>query len=165
MEFVKAIPLGVIDSIEIIFGVLATGGLFAVIERTGIIDLGVTKLARTFSNKGLWIIPTLMVPFALFTTFTGQVELAIVYLPAILPLILKLGYDKITAGGIVLIATIAGFAIALTVPANLGTAQMIAELPFYSGIGYRIIILILMLSIGILYVWRYAKKIRNNPKN
>src|SRR5699024_7763376 len=85
MEFVKAIPLGVIDSIEIIFGVLATGGLFAVIQRTGIIDLGVTKLARTFSNRGLWIIPTLMIPFALFTTFTGQVELAIVYLPAILP--------------------------------------------------------------------------------
>lgn len=164
MEFVKSIPLGVIESIEIIFGVLATGGLFAVIERTGIIDLGVSKLARTFSTKGLWIIPTLMIPFALFTTFTGQIELAIVYLPAILPLILKLGYDKITAGGIVLIATIAGFAIALTVPANLGTAQQVAELPFYSGIGFRIIILSIILLSGIYYVWRYAKKIQDDPK-
>lgn len=165
MEFVQSIPLGVIESIEIIFGVLATGGLFAVIERTGIIDLGVSKLARTFSKKGLLIIPTLMIPFALFTTFTGQVELAIVYLPAILPLILKLGYDKITAGGIVLIATIAGFAIALTVPANLGTAQQVAELPFYSGIGFRIIILTIILLSGIYYVWRYAKKIQGDPKN
>ncbi|WP_181347471.1 YfcC family protein [Thalassobacillus sp. CUG 92003] len=165
MDFMLAIPEGLIQSVEIIFGIMMIGGMFAVIERTGVIDLGVDKLARSFANKGLWIVPTLMIPFCIFTTITGQVELSLVYLPAILPLILKLGFDKVTAAGIVLVSTIAGFAIALTVPANLGTAQQIAELPFYSGIGYRLIILIIILSIGIIYVWRYAKKVLENPEH
>lgn len=164
MDFVLSIPLGLIQSAPIIFGIIMIGGMFAVIERTGIIDIGVNKLANAFADKGLWIIPTLMIPFALFTTFTGQIELSLIYLPAILPLILKLGFDKITAGGIVLVSTIAGFAIALTVPANLGTAQQIAELPFYSGIGYRVIILFFILAVGIVFVWRYAKKVQNNPE-
>lgn len=163
MDFMLSIPLGLIQSAPIIFGILMIGGMFAVIERTGVIDIGVNKLANRFADKGLWIIPTLMIPFCLFTTFTGQVELTLVYLPAILPLIIKLGFDKITAGGIVLVSTIVGFAIALTVPANLGTAQQIAELPFYSGIGYRAIILVILLLFGIIFVWRYAKKVHNNP--
>ncbi|UOQ42892.1 TIGR00366 family protein [Halobacillus salinarum] len=164
MDFMLSIPEGLIQSAEIIFGILMIGGMFAVIERTGVIDVGVNRLAHAFSNKGVWIVPTLMVPFALFTTFTGQVELSLVYLPAILPLIIKLGFDKITAAAIVLVSTIAGFAIALTVPANLGTAQEIAELPIYSGIGYRIFIFIIILLLGIVFVWRYAKKVYDDPE-
>ncbi|RNF38362.1 YfcC family protein [Planococcus salinus] len=163
-EFMFSIPDGFIQTAEIIFGILMIGGMFAVIERTGVISIGVNKLAQKFSDKGLWIIPTLMIPFALFTTFTGQVELSLIYLPAILPLVLKLGFDKITATAIVLVATISGFSLALTVPANLGTAQLIAELPFYSGLWYRAIILAVVLSVGMFYVWRYAKKVQTNPE-
>lgn len=163
-DFMFAIPTGFIETAEVIFGILMIGGMFAVIERTGIINLGVGKLANTFANRGLWVLPLLMIPFALITTFTGQIELSLVYLPAILPLMLKLGFDKVTATGVVLISTIAGFAVALTAPANLGVAQSISQLPLYSGMAYRIIILVVILTIGILYVVRYAKKVRNNPE-
>lgn len=164
LDFMFSIPTGFIETAEVIFGILMIGGMFAVIERTGIINLGVGKLANTFSNRGLWVLPILMIPFALITTFTGQIELSLVYLPAILPLMLKLGFDKVTAAGVVLISTIAGFAVALTAPANLGVAQSISQLPLYSGMTYRIIILTLILLIGILYVVRYAKKVRSNPE-
>lgn len=163
-EFMFAIPDGFIQTAEIIFGIIMIGGMFAVIERTGVISLAVNKLASKFSDKGLWIIPTLMIPFALFTTFTGQVEMSLVYLPAILPLVLKLGFDRITATAIVLVATISGFSLALAIPANLGVAQEIAELPLYSGMWYRIILLTIVLTVGIAYVWRYAKKVQRNPE-
>ncbi len=163
-DFMFAIPTGFIETAEIVFGILMIGGMFAVIERTGIINLGVAKLANTFSNRGLLVIPILMIPFALITTFTGQVELSLIYLPAILPLMLRLGFDKVTAAGAVLVSTIAGFAIALTAPANLGVSQQIAQLPLYSGMGYRIIILSTLLIVGILFVVRYAKKVRSNPE-
>lgn len=163
-DFMFAIPTGFIETAEIVFGILMIGGMFAVIERTGIISLGVGKLATLFSNRGLWVIPILMIPFALITTFTGQVELSLVYLPAILPLMLRLGFDKVTAAGTVLVATISGFAIALTAPANLGVSQSISQLPLYSGMGYRIVILTIMLLVGILFVVRYAKKVRSNPE-
>lgn len=163
-EFMFAIPDGFIQTAEIIFGIIMIGGMFAVIERTGVIALGVNKLASKFSDKGLWIIPTLMLPFALFTTFTGQVEMSLIYLPAILPLVLKLGFDRITAAAIVLVSTIAGFSVALAIPANLGVAQEIAELPLYSGIGFRIVLLVIVMLVGMAYVWRYAKKVHNNPE-
>lgn len=163
-DFMFAIPTGLIETAEIIFGVLMIGGMFAVIERTGIINLGVGKLANTFSDRGLLVIPILMIPFAIITTFTGQVELSLVYLPAILPLMLKLGFDKVTAAGTVLVATISGFTVALTSPPNLGVSQTVSQLPLYSGMGYRIVILAVILLVGILFVVRYAKKVRSNPE-
>ena len=163
-DFMLAIPNGFIETAEIIFGIIMIGGMFAVIERTGIISLGVGKLANTFSNRGLWVIPILMIPFALITTFTSQIELALIYLPAILPLILKLGFDKVTAAGIVLVSTVAGFTVGITSPANLGVAQQVSQLPLYSGMGYRIVALAIVLAIGIFFVIRYAKKIRDNPE-
>lgn len=162
--FMLAIPNGLIETAEIVFGIIIIGGMFAVIERTGIINLGVGKLANTFANRGLIVIPILMIPFALITAFTSQIELSLIYLPAILPLILRLGFDKVTAAATVLIATVAGFTLGITSPANVGVAQQVSQLPLYSGMNYRIIMLITILTIGIFYVMRYAKKVRDNPE-
>mgnify|MGYP005795646013 CR=1 FL=1 len=162
-QLLLAIPNGLIETAEIIFGILMIGGMFAVIEKAGLIQLGVNKLGNLFKDKSVLIIPTLMIPFALFTTFTAQVELSLIYLPTILPLMLRLGYDRIAAAGTVLIATIAGFTIGLTTPANLGVAQEISGLPLYSGLAYRIIILAIILLIGIFHVIRYANKIKGDP--
>lgn len=162
-DFMFAIPDGLIDTADIVIGIILIGGMFAVIEKAGLIDLAVSRLAVVFENKGLWVIPTLMVPFALFTAFTDQIELALVYLPAILPLILRLGFDKITATGIVLVSTVVGFGLGLTAPANVGTAQRIAQLPLYSGLGYRAVLLAIFLLIGIIFVWRHASRVKFNP--
>jgi len=163
MDFIMSLAEGMIDSAEIIFGILLIGGMFAVLEKAGLIQLGVYKLTTMFSKRVLWVIPTVMIPIALFTSFTGNAEMMLVYIPVIIPLALKMGFDRITAGGIVLVSVIPGFAVALTAPANLGTAQDIAQVPLYSGMVYRIIILAVMLLIGIWYVWRYAKKVYNDP--
>ncbi|MDC1541958.1 YfcC family protein [Candidatus Pseudothioglobus singularis] len=163
-DFMLAIPNGFIETAELVFGIIMIGGMFAVIEKTGIISLAVEKLAKTFSNRGVWVIPILMIPFALITTFTNLIELSLVYLPAIMPLILRLGFDRITAAGTVLVATCVGFTVGLTSPANVGVAQTVSQLPLYSGMGYRAIILSIMLTIGIVFVCRYARKVQANPE-
>lgn len=163
-DFMISIPTGFYEAIEIVFGILMIGGMFAVIERTGIISLGVGKLANRFSSSGVLVIPILMIPFALITAFTSQIELALIYLPAILPLMLRLGFDKVTAAGTVLISTVAGFTMGITSPANVGVAQEVSSLPLYSGMGYRIIMLAVILTIGILFVMRYASNVRRNPE-
>lgn len=164
MEFMTAIPNGLVQSGVIIFGGLMLGGMFSVLGRTGIIELGVSKLSHTFAKNGILIIPFLMVVFSVFTAFTGAIELTLIYLPIITPLILKLGYDRMTAAAIVLCSTVAGFAVAMTAPATIGIAQKITELPLYSGIGYRSLILVFILAIGIIYIMRYAKKVQKNPE-
>ncbi|MGG1658442.1 YfcC family protein [Brevibacillus sp. NRS-1366] len=164
MEFMLAIPSGLVQSATIIFGGLMLGGMFSVFSRTGIIDLGVHKLSLAFAKRGIWIIPVLMTVFAVFTTFSGAIELTLIYLPIILPLILKLGFDRITAAAVALCSTVAGFAVALSAPATTGLAQKLSDLPLYSGIGYRAIIFVFFLAVGIWYVMRYAKRVRNNPE-
>lgn len=119
-DFMFAVPDGLIDTADIVIGIIIIGGMFAVIEKAGLIELAVSRLAHVFEDKGLWIIPTLMVPFALFTAFTDQIELALVYLPAILPLILRLGFDRITATGIVLVSTVVGFGLGADVTRQRG---------------------------------------------
>lgn len=164
LEFMFAVPKGIQQSIAIVFGIMAIGGMFRVVEITGLIDLGVNKLTSVFSNKGILVIPILMIPFCIFTTITGSVELSLIYLPAILPLILKLGFDKITALAIVLVSTVAGFTAGVAIPATVGLSQAIAQLPLYSGYQFRAIVLLIILAIGIMYIWRYAKKVRANPE-
>lgn len=163
LEFMTAIPRGVEQTIAIIFGIMAIGALFRVIEKAGIIDLIINFLIRSFGNKGMLIIPTIVIPLAIFVTLTGNIESSLIFLPALLPLFLKLGYDRMAATGTVLMATVVGFTVALTAPANLGTAQTIAELPLYSGIGYRMIILSVMTIIGILFIMNYIRKVRKDP--
>lgn len=163
MEFMTAIPRGVEQTIAIIFGIMAIGALFKVIEKAGIIDLIINFLIRSFGNKGMLIIPTIVIPLAIFVTLTGNIESSLIFLPALLPLFLRLGYDRMAATGTVLMATVVGFTVALTAPANLGTAQTIAELPLYSGIGYRMIILAVMTIIGILFIMNYIRKVQKDP--
>lgn len=163
LEFMTAIPRGVEQTIAIIFGIMAIGALFRVIEKAGIIDLIINFLIRSFGNKGMLIIPTIVIPLAIFVTLTGNIESSLIFLPALLPLFLRLGYDRMAATGTVLMATVVGFTVALTAPANLGTAQTIAELPLYSGIGYRMIILAVMTIIGILFIMNYIRKVQKDP--
>ena len=164
-DLIFSIPEGLIQASEIFFGILMIGGMFAVLERTGIIELGISKLAHSFANRGVLIIPFLMIPMAVLTAFTGAVELVLVYVPVVIPLMLKLGYDRITGTAIALISTIAGYSLALTAPATVGIAQQLVELELYSGLGYRLIALTLVLTIGIVFLMRYAIKVKKNPES
>ncbi|SDH25627.1 Uncharacterized membrane protein YfcC, ion transporter superfamily [Alteribacillus persepolensis] len=162
-DLIFAIPTGMVQAGDLIFGGMMIGGLFAVIERTGILGIVIQYIASLFRSKRIWVIPALMVPMAVFTTITGAFEMALVYIPIVIPLVVKLGYDRFTAFAMVTIGCGAGLSVALTAPATVGVAQDIAEVPLYSGIGLRIIILAIVLLIGIGYVVRYAKKIERDP--
>lgn len=163
IEFMTAIPRGVEETIVIIFGIMAIGAMFKVVESAGIISLIIGFLTKTFENRGLLIFPAIIFPLALFVSLTGNIESSLIFLPALLPLFLKLGYDRMTAAGVVLIATVVGFSVAITAPANLGTAQSIAELPMFSGIGYRSIVLIVMALVGTGFIMWYARKVTKDP--
>lgn len=56
-----------------------------------------------------------------------------------------------------------GFASATVNPFTIGVAQTIAELPLFSGLAYRLLILAVMGSISIAWTLRYARIIKANP--
>lgn len=115
VDFISIIPRGLIEAGEIVFFTLIIGGMFMVLRRTGIIEIGVDKLARQFINKSILIIPVLTTVFAIIATLIGTAELSLVYIPVIIPLIIALGYDSITATSIALCGTVVGFTVGVLI--------------------------------------------------
>ncbi|MBZ5486063.1 YfcC family protein [Halomonas aquamarina] len=162
-DFMLAIPNGLISAGEVVFFTFMIGGMFMVLRRTGIIEIGVDKLTRRFANQSLLMIPVLMTVFALIATVIGTQELALVYVPVILPLMIALRFDSITAAAVALCATTAGFATGLLNPINTGLAQQLSDLPLYSGLGLRALAFIAILGAAIFFVMRYAHGVQQNP--
>lgn len=103
-----SIPRGFTEAAAVIAVTFCVGGAFGVVKRTGAISIGVAALARRMSKRGILVIPVLMVVFSAIAAFIGTQELSLIYVPIILPLMLALGFDSITAAATALCATTAG---------------------------------------------------------
>lgn len=167
VDFISIIPRGLIEAGEIVFFTLIIGGMFMVLRRTGIIEIGVDKLARQFINKSILIIPVLTTVFAIIATLIGTAELSLVYIPVIIPLIIPLiialGYDSITATSIALCGTVVGFTVGVLNLINTGLAQKLSGIPTFSGIGLRLVIFVIVLFVTVLFIMKYAKKVKKDP--
>ena len=71
--------------------------------------------------------------------------------------------DAIVAVSITFGATFAGFNVGFLNPYTVGIAQSIADIPLFSGMVLRIIAFVIIVGVTILYTWRYAKKLLNDP--
>lgn len=163
MGFFTAIPEGFVEAGWVIALTFCVGGGFVVLKKTGFIHGAISTLSRRLQGKGIIIIPILMIVFSVIDCFIGMCELCIVYVPIILPLMLALGFDSMTACATALCGSAAGFTAALANPFTVGIGQKIAGLPLYSGWQYRLVVWTTMTLIAIAYVMHYAKKVKRNP--
>ncbi|MXR36502.1 YfcC family protein [Craterilacuibacter sinensis] len=160
MQLVTALPDGLSSAGEIVFMTLLVGGAVGVIARAGILDLGIHHLLAMLGARAELTIPILMAMFALLAAFIGTPELAIAYLPIILPLFARLGYDRATATATALLATSLGFTFGITAPTTVGVGQSIAGLPMFSGAAVRALIWAGAIAMCALYVVRHARRTR-----
>lgn len=163
VEFMTAIPRGLVDASVVVFFTFIIGGMFMVIRRTGLIEVAVDKLTRRFAERSVLVLPVLMTTFAVIATLIGTQELSLVYVPVILPLMIALGFDSMVAVGVALCATTVGFTAGVLNPINTGLAQTIAGVPLWSGIWLRVLLLVCLLVTAAAYVMRYAGRVRADP--
>jgi uncharacterized ion transporter superfamily protein YfcC len=164
-EFLTVIPRGLIEAGEIVFFTFIIGGMFMVLKTTGIIEIIVDRLAKRFAKNSILIIPILTTVFAIVATLIGTPELSLVYIPVILPLMIALGYDSMVAAAIALVGTSIGFTAGVLNPINVGLSQTIVGLPVFSGVPMRLFIFIVSIIIGVFFIIRYARKVKQNPLN
>ena len=84
-------------------------------------------------------------------------------MPVILPLMIALRFDSVTAAGVALLATTSGFTAGVLNPVNTGLGQTIAQLPLWSGAGLRTVLFVCLLGAALVYLLRYAARVRANP--
>lgn len=162
-DIFRSIHTGMVNGAGIIFFVLIVGGAFGILKATGALDALIFSLTRKVTKKQLMIIPVLMLFFAIGGTLMGMAEETIVYIAIITPLVIGLKLDAIVGFAIVSLGANIGFMSAVLNPFNIGVAQSIAELPTFSGYALRLALLATLYLAGVLYVYRYAKKIQKNP--
>lgn len=161
----EAIHKGMEESAGIIFFILIVGGAFGILTRTKAIEIGLSRVAHKMSGKEMLIIPVVMTLFALGGATFGMAEETIPFILILIPLALKLGFDSIVGVAMVLVGVYAGFTAAFLNPFTVGVAQGIAELPLFSGIGFRIVVWFVFVAVTIAYVMVYARKVKKNPQS
>ncbi|KQU21984.1 MULTISPECIES: YfcC family protein [Peribacillus] len=162
-DMIKAIHTGMVEAGNIIFFLLIIGGFFGVLRATGTVDVLIGTMARKLATREKLLIPVVMLFFAVGGSLMGMAEETLAYLPLIIPLALALGFDTITGTAIVIVGALSGFTTAIMNPFTVGLAQGIAELPMFSGIGLRLILFVIVYIVSVLYIYRYAMKVKKNP--
>lgn len=162
-DMVKSIHTGMVEASNIIFFVLIIGGFFGVLSATGTIEVLISTMARKLATREKLLIPIMMLFFAVGGSLMGMAEETLAYIPLLIPLALALGFDTITGTAIVLVGASAGFTTAIMNPFTVGIAQGIAELPTFSGMGFRLVLFIIVYIVSVAYIYRYAMKVKKNP--
>ena len=161
----ESIVQGMEESSMIIFFVLVIGASFGMIQSTGAIEGGVSRLVVRLQGKEKVVIPLIAFLFSLAGAMLGTAEELLPFYPIVISLALALGYDRIVGTAIVLLGAGAGFAGGFLNPFTVGIAQQVAGLPLFSGLGFRVILYFVLLSAVVFYIMRYANKVKKDPKN
>lgn len=148
---------------DLIMLILLSGAAIHMLTASGALQALVATIVRRFSNRIEVFIPLLMLVFALICT-TQAVNTFIGFAPITVMLAMSLVLDSIVGVGIILLGGAIGFSTGTLNVSTTLVAQKIAELPNYSGIGYRWVCFVVYYVVTCLWLVRYAKKIQKNPE-
>lgn len=160
-----SVTLGMQNAAYIIFFLLIIGGMFAILNGTGAINTGMANVVRAMKGKELLMIPVCMIVFGCGSAFCANFEEFLAFVPLVLACCLSMGFDSLTAVGIIFCAAASGYAGAITNAFTTGVAQGIAGLPLFSGMGLRVAVFIVLLTVSICYVMWHAHKVKKNPES
>lgn len=145
--------------------VLAIGIFITMSMRTGAIDTGIAHVAKRYAGRGAVVIGLLMVLFSIGGTTEGMAEETLGFYALVIPLMLSLGYDRMVAAATILIGAGIGVLASTVNPFATGVASDAAGISIGDGIGYRFLMYVVLVPIGVAFVLRYAKKVKAHPEH
>lgn len=180
-QTVEANPQGIIDilmapiqgfydpsnyaarAIDVALFVLVIGGFLAVVTETGAIDAGIAGTMKRLAGREKWMIPILMGLFALGGTVYGMAEETIPFYALLIPVMIAAGYDSIVGVAIIMVGAGIGCLGSTINPFATVIASNAAEINFMEGFALRAVILVLGWLICVIYVMRYAERVKQDP--
>lgn len=159
-QIFSALYDGFIKQAGIIVFILIVGGAFQTLGSTGAVDFGIRKfIARTGKHDKI-VLASIALLFSAGGAIFGMSEETIPFVGLVAPLVISMGYDAVTALLVVYVASNIGFSAAFLNPFTVGIAQQMAELPPFSGMGYRVACWLLLTAITIAFTLIYASRIK-----
>lgn len=164
-QIFTVVPAGMVDAAGIIFLIFIIGGAFGMINGTGAIEAGINKIVSLLQNKEIILIPLTMLIFSFGGATFGMAESTLIFIPMGVILARSLGMDAMTGMSMVALGAAAGFSGGFMNIFTVGVAQEVAELPLFSGMGFRIIVQIVFVAIAAFFVYKYGKRVQRDKQN
>lgn len=151
------------NAIDVALFVLIIGGFIGVVTATGAIDAGINRAMKAMKGHEKWMIPLLMGLFAFGGTTYGMAEETLAFYMLLIPIMLAARYDAVTAVAVILLGAGVGV-LGSTVNAFATViASDAAGVAFTTGLTLRLIILGLCWLAAVIYVMRYAARVKSDP--
>ena len=151
-------------SAAIFLFVLAVGAFITVTMKTEAIQTGIGRLALRFRHSGTILVAILMGVFALGGTSYGMWEETLGFFVLLVPLTLALGYDRLVAAAIIFLGAGSGVIGSTVNPFATGVASDAAGISIGDGIGLRIALWVVLVTLAIGYVAWYARRVAAHPE-
>lgn len=154
---------GIYESIDIILFVLLIGGFIGVFITSGVFDQGVTLLSERLEGREKWLIIAVITLIALGGTTFGMQEETLTLYPILVPIFLAAGYDLIVPVASLYCGSCVGYMGAIINPFGTILASDAAGVNWTVGMYSRIVMLVVGAIIAMVYIVRYAEKVKRDP--
>ena len=160
---VKSPVKGIIAAADIIFLILIIGGLIGIMNLTGAFDAGISWLAKILKGREYILIVVVTTLIAAGGTTFGLAEETMAFYPILIPVFLAAKYDGMVGLACIFLGSGIGSMCSTTNPFATIIASDAAGINWTTGLNNRIIMLLVCLTITIVYILRYAKRVKNDP--
>ncbi|WP_406398037.1 YfcC family protein [Streptomyces uncialis] len=143
--------------------ILAIGAFITVVFATGALERGIERLAHRLRSRGSLLIAGIMLVFSVLGTVEGFAEETLGFYGLIVPLMLALGYDRMTAVGTIILGAGVGVLCSTVNPFSTGVASSAAGISLGDGIVLRFVMWVVLTAVTIGYVVRYARRVLGDP--
>lgn len=165
-DMLQSIPEGIAKQSGLIFMVLFIGGMFGILNKTGVIEAGLERTLGLTKGNIYLLIPIIMIIFSAGSTFMGLAKEYLLVIPMVIALTSRLGYSTVLGLGIVAVAVKVGYLASITNPYALSVAQPLLGLPVFSGLNLRILTYFVMMTLGISFIlWRARQEKQKDNKH
>jgi uncharacterized ion transporter superfamily protein YfcC len=163
VEVIMSTVNGIYETIDIMFFVLILGGCLGILTYSGAFTAGIGALSRATQGREYILIVAMTFLISLGGTTFGMAEETMALYPVLVPVFLAARYDALVCVTSIYMGSTIGCMFSTVNPFSAVIASNAAGIDFTSGIYWRLIGLVVGLVIVILYIIRYATKVKADP--
>lgn len=149
--------------IGVIVFIMSIGAFISISFATRSLEVAVAALANRLRTRGWLLIATIMVLFALLGSTMGFSVETLGFYALFIPLMSALGYDRLVTAAMIIVGATIGVMAATVNPFSIGVAAGEAGVGIGDGIVLRVILWVILTTMAIGWVLRYAAKVRSDP--
>ena len=162
-ELIQSPIKGIIAASDIIFLILIIGGLIGIMNLTGAFDAGIAWMAKMLKGREYILIILVTTLIAAGGTTFGLAEETMAFYPILIPVFLAAKYDAMVGLACIFLGSGVGSMCSTTNPFSTIIASDAAGINWTTGLENRLIMLAVCLVITIIYILRYAKRVKADP--